>query len=195
MLMVAAMLAAACGSDQGEEPPSPSGPTGSSVEASEGLERAAIEPAAPVGELVVGFGDAGFDLMRAQPAEENLVFSPLSIGHALLMARGAADDETVAAIDAAFGLPDAMAAHDAWNALDAQLAAGNGAATAIDGSESPIVTVADRLWPSTSAMPDQVWIDFDGNPSRSRSRDDRCLRRRRVARADQLLGCQARRTS
>jgi hypothetical protein len=44
-------------------------------------------------------------LMRAQPIEGNLVFSPLSIGHALLMARWAADDATAAAIDEAFGLP------------------------------------------------------------------------------------------
>ena len=160
VLLVAAIVVAACGADATNEDPVASGSTGSMVEQSAGLERAAVDPGAPVSTLVAGIGDAGFELMRSQPVEENLVFSPLSIGHALLMAREAADGGTVAAIDAAFGLPDGIAAHDAWNALDAALVASNGTATAIDESESPIVTVADRLWPSASAAPDQVWIDL-----------------------------------
>ena len=130
------------------------------VEPSADLERAAVDPDAPVQGLVAGFSDAGFELMRAQPLDENAVFSPLSIGHALLMAREAADDTTAAAIDDTFGLPDGMSAHEAWNSLDADLAASNGTAVAIDETESPIVTVADRLWPSTSATPDQAWIDL-----------------------------------
>lgn len=130
------------------------------VEQSDGLERAAVEPDAPIDSLVSGFSDAGFELMRNQPVDENLVFSPLSIGHALLMARGAADDNTGAAIDAAFRLPEGMDAHDAWNALDAELAASNGTVIAVDDTESPIVTVADRLWPSATASPDQGWIDL-----------------------------------
>ena len=160
VLLVAAIVVAACGANATDEDPVASGSTGSMVEQSAGLERAAVDPGAPVSTLVAGIGDAGFELMRSQPVEDNLVFSPLSIGHALLMAREAADGGTVAAIDAAFGLPDGIAAHDAWNALDAALVASNGTATAIDESESPIVTVADRLWPSASAAPDQVWIDL-----------------------------------
>ncbi len=115
---------------------------------------------APVGELVAGFTDGGFDLMRSQPVDGNLVFSPLSIGHALLMARGAADEVTASAIDETFALPAGLAAHDAWNALDARLVASNGTAVAIDETETPIVTVADRLWPSASAAPDQDWVDL-----------------------------------
>ncbi|MEM9654333.1 MAG: serpin family protein [Actinomycetota bacterium] len=155
LLAVVAVLlvAAACGSDG-------SGSAGEVVEPSSGIERASIVADAPIDELVSGFTDGGLDLMRTQPVDGNLVFSPLSIGHALMMARGAADDATAAAIDEAFTLPAGLAAHDAWNALDAQLTASNGTATAIDETETPIVTVADRLWPATSAAPDQDWIDL-----------------------------------
>ncbi len=147
----AALVAAGCGSD---------GPTPGAVAETPGLVRAVADPGAPVAELTAGFSDAGFELMRTQPSEENLVFSPLSIGHALLMARAAADDATAAAIDTAFSLPDGMAAHEAWNALDTALRESNATATALDGSESPIVTVADRLWPAIGATPDQGWIDL-----------------------------------
>src|SRR5690606_34303065 len=53
--------------------------------------RSAPRDDAPVVELASGFNGAGFDLWRTQPVDGNLVFSPLSIGHALLMARAAAD--------------------------------------------------------------------------------------------------------
>ncbi len=154
LAVVAALLvAAACGGDS-------SGSAGGVVEPSSGVERALPVADAPIDDLVSGFTDGGLDLMRTQPVGENLVFSPLSIGHALLMARGAADDATAAAIDEALALPVGMAAHDAWNALDAQLAASNGTAVAIDETATPIVTVSDRLWPSTTAAPDQDWVDL-----------------------------------
>lgn len=156
VILVVALLAAACGGESSED----SGAVGSLAEPSSGLERAPVDPAAPVVELVNGLGDAGFELLRTQPEDANLVFSPLSIGHALLMARGAADEETRSAIDEAFAMPAGLAAHDAWNSLDTALTASNGTATAVDGSESPIVTVADRLWPSSTAAPDQVWVDL-----------------------------------
>lgn len=161
---MAALVVAACGSDAPEDGDSggsgSAGSVGSVIETSADLERAAVDPDAPVESLVAGFSDAGFELMRTQPLDQNLVFSPLSIGHALLMARGAADGDTGAAIDSAFGLPEGGAGHDAWNAVDAALLSSNGTAIAIDESESPIVTVADRLWPSMSARPDQAWIDL-----------------------------------
>ena len=184
VLMVVAMVAAACGAEttngdlagsgssastaapsSGSTAAPSSGSTAapspaSTAAPSAGSERVAVAPDAPVAALVSGFSDAGFELMRSQPMDENLVFSPLSIGHALLMARAAADEGTGAAIDDTFGLPDGMAAHDAWNALDAALAASNGTAVAIDETDSPIVTVADRLWPSATANPDQAWIDL-----------------------------------
>ncbi|MEM7271975.1 MAG: serpin family protein [Actinomycetota bacterium] len=155
LIIVVCVLVAACGSDG-----SAAGGTGEVVGPSDGLQRAPIVADAPVDDLVAGFTDGGFDLLRAQPANDNLVFSPLSIGHALLMARGAADAPTAAAIDRTFGLPSGIAADDAWNALDAMLADTNGSAIAIDETETPIVTVADRLWPATSAAPDQAWVDL-----------------------------------
>ncbi|MEM9566061.1 MAG: serpin family protein, partial [Actinomycetota bacterium] len=151
--ITAAVLASACGSTS-------SGSSGEVVAPTSGVERARPVADAPVDDLVTGFTDGGLDLMRTQPIDGNLVFSPLSIGHALLMARNAADDATAAAIDDAFGLPAGPAAHDAWNTLDAELVASNGTAVAIDETETPIVTVSDRLWPSTSATPDQDWVDL-----------------------------------
>jgi hypothetical protein len=48
----------------------------------------------PEADLSAGLNTAGFDLWRDQLVEGNLVFSPSSIGHTLLMARGAADEAT-----------------------------------------------------------------------------------------------------
>lgn len=116
-----------------------------------GIERTDPVDDAPVGELAAGLNNAGFDLWRAQESGGNLVFSPASIGHALLLARAAADDTTGAAIDGAFELP---AAHQAWNAIDQRIA---GAANAED---EITVTMADRIWPRIDVKPDQAWIDL-----------------------------------
>lgn len=124
------------------------------LDPSAGVDRSASSPGAPVGELVAGLNDAGFDLMRTQEAGENLVFSPLSIGHALLMARAAADDPTGEAIDEAFSLPDGRTAHEAWNTLDQSL---SGAASAED---EITISIADRIWPHVNVEPDQAWIDL-----------------------------------
>lgn len=123
------------------------------LEPSEGVERS--EPSdAPIGDLVAGFSEAGFELMRTQDPAENLVFSPLSIGHALLMARGAADPPTAEAIDEAFGLPEGHSAHQAWNALDHALAGSS------DAEEDITVSIADRIWPRIDVEPEQEWIDL-----------------------------------
>jgi Serpin (serine protease inhibitor) len=75
--------------------------------------------------IAVGCGDdrPGFALLRTQPATENAVLSPASVGHALSMARAAAGAEAASAIDSALALPDGLAAHQAWNAIDQQIAA------------------------------------------------------------------------
>lgn len=118
--------------------------------ASAGTERAEPTPDAPVEALAAGLNDAGFDLLRDLPLADNVVFSPASIGHAVLIAEAAGDDVTAAAIDTAFELPPE--AHEAWNTLDRQ----------IDASQSEQVTVriADRIWPRVGSEPDQGWIDL-----------------------------------
>ena len=115
-----------------------------------------VQPAsdAPVEDLAGGFNDAGFDLLRTQPLSDNLVFSPVSVGHALLMARAAADDATGEAIDSAFSLPEAVSAHDAWNASD-QMISGDA-----DRNEELMVSIADRIWPRIDLNPDQEWIEL-----------------------------------
>jgi serpin B len=109
---------------------------------------------APNEDLAGGFNDAGFGLLRTQSLSDNLVLSPVSIGHALLMARAAADDATGESIDSAFSLPEAMSAHDAWNASD-QMIAGDA-----DRDEELTVSIADRIWPRIDLDPDQEWIDL-----------------------------------
>jgi serine protease inhibitor len=118
--------------------------------ASAGSERAEPTSDAPVEALAAGLNDAGFDLLGNLPVEDNVVFSPASIGHAVLIAEAAGDDVTAAAIDTAFGLPPE--AHEAWNTVDGQ----------IEGSSSEQVTVriADRIWPRVGSEPDQDWIDL-----------------------------------
>ncbi len=148
------------GPNQNETPSDVLPVAGPTVATSADTEPASLVADAPVPELVAGFTNAGFDLMRLQPVEDNLVFSPMSIGHALLMAAAAADEPTAAAISATFGTPDGMAAHDAWNSLSAAIEAANGTTTAMDDRPSPIVTLSDRLWPSTNANPDQEWVDL-----------------------------------
>lgn len=69
------------------------------------------------------------------------------------MARAAADEATGEAIDEAFGLPQAMAAHEAWNAID--LGIGESAE-----AEALVVAIADRIWPRLDVTPDQAWVDL-----------------------------------
>lgn len=117
---------------------------------SAGVQRAAVDTDAAVGELAAGWNDAGFELLRRLPPGDNVVFSPASIGHALLMAAAAGDDTTRSAIESAFGLPDGS--HEAWNSLDHAIAAGQ--------SDQVTVTIADRIWPRIGVEPDQDWVDL-----------------------------------
>ncbi len=109
---------------------------------------------APVAELAGGLNGTGFDLWRTQSAEGNLVFSPASIGHALLMARAAAEPATGASIDGALALPDGLAAHQAWNAIDQMIAA------AAEAEDDVTIAIADRIWPRLDVTPDQAWLDL-----------------------------------
>lgn len=167
-IVLVSLLIAACstnGSDSGEAPvDSDAGPINSmpaasstaprseqlAVPVSDGLARAAIDPDAPIETLATGWNDAGFELLRRLPAEDNVVFSPTSIGHALLMAAAAGDNTTRSAIESAFGLPEG--AHEAWNSIDDAIASSQ--------SDQVTVTVADRIWPRIGVEPDQQWVDL-----------------------------------
>jgi len=161
ILMAVGMIATACGgggsttvSPPGDVPEESHAVEAVALAPTDGIVRSDPVASAPVRELVAGFNDAGFELWRGQPPGSNLVFSPASVGHALLMARAAADETTGSAIDAAFDLPAGLAAHQAWNATDQSIAAS--AAT----SDEMTVRIADRVWPDISAAPAQEWIDL-----------------------------------
>lgn len=145
VLLVSVGLLASCADGGGGTRPV-------ALAASAGVERAAPDPSAPIGELAAGFNDAGFDLWRTLDSDGDVVFSPSSIGHALLMAEAAADDATRAAIREAFGLPEGVGAHEAWNALDRMLAESN--------DDDVTVAIADRIWPRSGLEPVQEWVDL-----------------------------------
>ncbi|MDQ3310922.1 MAG: serpin family protein, partial [Actinomycetota bacterium] len=164
--VLVAVALVACG-DQASDAPDPTNPAGSSTNPvtaqsttaptttsqpilASDAPRAVVAEKAPIRPLAAGLNDAGLDLLRTQDAETNVVLSPSSIGHALLMARGAADAPTAAAIDEAFGLP--RRSHEAWNAIDQRIAASQ--------RKHVTVTIADRLWPRTGLEPDQEWVDL-----------------------------------
>ena len=166
--VLVSLLASGCGG-------APGSPVGV-LQPSSGVERAEADESAPFLELAAGFNDAGFELWRSQPVEGNMVFSPASVGHALLMVRAAADTATGSAIDAVFALPDGEAAHDAWNSIDRMIASDANAQEQIN------LTIADRTWPDVNLEPAQQWIDllashhgatvqpldFSGDPASSR---------------------------
>jgi serpin B len=162
VVLLATSMVAGCGSAEPvaepvtvpakSTPPSPS-VQGSAMEplaVSDGVSRAPVQPDAPVAALAAGWNNAGLDLLRRLPVDENVVFSPASIGHALLMAAAAADDSTRAAIEESFGLP--AGAHDAWNSIDQAIAAAQ--------SDQVTVAIADRIWPTVGLQPDQAWVDL-----------------------------------
>ena len=159
-MLTAVLVLSACGGPSAEPINSTEGvapaesPEPVALAPSGDVERAQTAPGAPVEDLAAGFNNAGFDLLRTQPLSDNLVFSPLSIGHAVLMARAAADDTTGRAIDAAFSLPEGLAAHEAWNASDQMIA------TDADLQEELTLSIADRIWPRIDVNPDQEWIDL-----------------------------------
>lgn len=161
VLLVASIVAGCGSSEPASEPAATSADStlpASTVPASAaeplavsaGVVRAPVESDAPVAALTSGWNDAGFDLLRRQPIEDNVVFSPASIGHALLMAAAAADDATRMAIEESFGLP--AGAHDAWNSIDQTIAAAQ--------SDQVTVAIADRIWPTFGLQPDQAWVDL-----------------------------------
>ncbi len=151
ILFALGLIAAACGSGGGDT---------EVVVPSEGTERADTISTAPVSELAAGFNDAGFEVLRDQPTEDNTILSPLSIGHALLMMRAAADEPTGAAIDTGFALPEGIEAHDAWNTIDQSIEATNGTSTSMADEPTPIVAIADRIWPRNGLELGQDWVDL-----------------------------------
>ena len=149
VLLVLAVAAAACGSEDSPTSLEPSSP-----------DRAPIVANANTSGLAAGFNDVGFDILRRQDFDANTVLSPVSIGHAVLMARGAADDATGSAIDSALALDDGLAPHDAWNAIDQAIADGVATNTAFDDTPTPVISIADRIWPASTASPSQEWVDL-----------------------------------
>lgn len=151
------LVLAACGDvpadGAGGDAPS-DGPGAIALSPSSDVERAQPDLDAGVEDLAAGFNNAGLDLLRTQPVGDNLVLSPVSVAHALLMARAAADDATGEAIDSTFSLPEGLGAHEAWNASEQMIAED------ADRDDELTVSIADRIWPRIGLNPEQEWIDL-----------------------------------
>lgn len=171
VLLLAALAAASCSSSGDDEvvaadvtttlePSTTDGEASTTAIEPSTTDRASLVADVPVSTLATGFNNVGFDILRTQPTDDNSVLSPVSIGHAVLMARAAADEPTGANIDTALSLPVGIAAHDAWNTIDQMIADANGASTDINREPSPIIAIADRIWPADGVTPDQDWVDL-----------------------------------
>ena len=136
--LVVAIFASACGTSDTDSETAPAGSAGELLGAD--IERA---PAGSVdtAELVGGLNHFGFDyygVLAGASSEENVVFSPLSIGIAFGMADAGARGETAAEIERVFHFPSSgEELHAAFNALDQELA---------DSGESTM-RLANRMYP------------------------------------------------
>lgn len=146
MSLTILLVAAACGAGEGSD--------GAIIAPSSDAQRAGVSATAPIADTAAALNTVGFALLATQPGDENVVLSPSSVGHALLMARAAADDTTAASIDAALGLPPGVPAHEAWNAVDVAIAG------AANSEDELTITIADRIWPRSDVTPSQDWVDL-----------------------------------
>ncbi len=133
LVLAAALLAAGCGAADPEAEPELLGAD---------VPRAPAEPI-DTRSLSEGLNRFGLDfhrLLADRAPDENVVFSPLSIGIAFGMADAGARGETAAQIEGVFHLPASGAElHAAFNALDQALA---------DAGKSTL-RVANRMYPAT----------------------------------------------
>ncbi|MFC0533702.1 serpin family protein [Phytohabitans kaempferiae] len=90
-----------------------------------GVPRQAPPAGAPTGAVVAGLTAVGYEVSRTAEPGRNWVMSPLSVAYAFAMARAGASGETAAQLDRLFGFPE-RGTHEAFNALDSQVAAEGG---------------------------------------------------------------------
>lgn len=139
LVTLTATLAVACGTSKTEPAKAPARSSGELLGAD--IDRApagAVDTTA----LVRGVNRFGFDyfmLLSERSSEENVVFSPLSIGIAFGMAEAGARGETAAQIQQVFHFPSSdETLHGAFNALDQALA---------DSGDSSL-RLANRMYPA-----------------------------------------------
>jgi len=182
LTLAAALLAASCGSSEGEEPttstvPSPamvpstlpetSTTVSSVVEgvlASSLARRSADAPASDVAAVTAGDAVLGADLLEVLGAGngDNLAVSPLSIRLALAMAYAGARGETAAQMAQVlrYDLPD-EALHAAFNLLDQALEERNQTISGEGGEERRIeVSVSNALWGQAGLEVEAAFLDI-----------------------------------
>lgn len=123
------------------------------AEATPGVNRATPAATAPVADTVAGLQSFAAAFWKvAAKRNENLVFSPLSIGYAFAMLDAGAKGKTAEQIDQAFGFPSGVA--DAFNALTTGLITSTAppVASAQPSADSdpppapPVLTIANTLF-------------------------------------------------
>jgi len=113
VVLIASMVATACGSDVVES----AGP--SAIQVADRTDSAADPTLA--GEAVTAFGTEIFEAARQEGASKNLTLSPLSIAVALAMLEPGAGDDARAQFQEVFHYDDSEAYHASMNALEQEL--------------------------------------------------------------------------
>ncbi|MGC9667453.1 serpin family protein [Planosporangium sp. 12N6] len=113
---------------------------------SDGVQRAAAAPDAPVDALARGITAFGYRFSQVTAAPpENWVVSPVSIGYAFAMVRAGARGETGTEIDGVFGFPP-VGTDEAFNAATRRLAgsATSGSSAAAPGAARPATLLVNN---------------------------------------------------
>ncbi len=173
--LVIAIFASACGTSDTDSETAPAGSTGDLLGASTDRVPAGDVDLAQLAGGLNGFAFDYYGVLAKASGEENVVFSPLSIGIAFGMADAGARGETAAEIERVFHFPASGAElHAAFNALDQELA---------DSGESTM-RLANRMYPGIGYdlvrdFPETLAayygaplerLDFTGEPEAARER-------------------------
>jgi serpin B len=196
-----ALLAGACGDGSGDGGGDGGGDDGSVVEA--GIARVEPPPGAaePVAEAIGAFG---WDLYRElASADANLVFSPQSIGIALVMTRAGAAGETATEMDRVLHLDDVTDPHGGANALERAMAATAGEQVRPDGSTAEIVVdISNAIWAQEGFGFEEAFlstlaesygagvrlVDYAGAHEAARERINEWVADRTADRIEELIG-------
>ena len=196
LVFLAAVVVAGCGAAGDEPSREPASGHRDDASFRPGVERQPSGRAPDPRELAGGLNRYAFDfysVLAERSGDENVVFSPLSIGIAFGMADVGARGETAAEVEDVFHLPGSgRELHAAFNALDRSLASER---------KGTIVRLANRLYPAagfdvvpafTRALGSFYRapverLDFAGDPEGSRERINAWVADRTEERIRELL--------
>lgn len=146
LLAATSLVAAAGGSTEAaSDTTEPSEGGGDAVTAD--VERAPVDPDAPVDVAVRGSNNAALAMLRAQYEGQDVVLGPVSVTTAFAMAAEGADDATRADLATVFGFPEGDELGSSMNALTDALVPDE----VPEGMEQPVFELANTTWAQEGA--------------------------------------------